>query len=452
VTPAREESLDRTTLLAYALPGFVLAIPTIPIYIYLPALYGTTFGLGLALTGGVLFAARLFDVVTDPIIGRVSDTLRWSAGRRKPLITFGAAVAAIGLVRIVSPPPEVDWPYLLIWSGVLYLGWTLVAIPYAAWGAELRQDYRQRLQITSAREATSLLGILSASAFPAVIIMFGYSEVEALSALAWLTILTGIPIIWFLVSRVPEIDVRPTHTATRQNRKANISSLKDNGPFCRLIAAWMFNGFANGLPAALFILYLQYSLEADAAIRPRFIITYFLAAILAIPLWQKLSRHVGKHRTWCFSMALAVVAFGCVPLIESGAFNAFFLVCMVTGASLGADLVLPPAIQADVVDYEHWKNGEPRTGFLFALWSMATKCAQALAVGIGLPLVTFMGFDPDQLTDSGQTALTVIYAWLPIVFKVIAIALVWNFALTERRLITIQRRLAGRRRFTGNGG
>jgi Na+/melibiose symporter-like transporter len=63
-----------------------------------------------------------------------------------------------------------------------------------------------------------------------------------------------------------------------------------------------------------------------------------------------------------------------------------------------------------------------------------------------------MGFDPDQLTDSGQTALTVIYAWLPIVFKVTAIALVWNFALTERRLITIQRRLAGRRRFTGNGG
>ena len=93
--PAREESLDRTTLLAYALPGFILAIPTIPIYIYLPALYGTTFGLGLALTGGVLFAARLFDVVTDPIIGRVSDTLRWSAGRRKPLIIFGAVVAAI---------------------------------------------------------------------------------------------------------------------------------------------------------------------------------------------------------------------------------------------------------------------------------------------------------------------------------------------------------------------
>jgi glycoside/pentoside/hexuronide:cation symporter, GPH family len=452
VTLSREAILDRTTLLAYALPGFVLAIPTIPIYIYLPVLYGTTFGLGLALTGGILFAARFFDVVTDPIIGRVSDTIRWSAWRRKPLIVFGAVIAAIGLVRIVSPPPEVDWTYLLIWSGVLYLGWTLVAIPYAAWGAELCQDYRQRLRITSAREAAALLGILSASAFPAVIILFGYSEATALSALAWLTVLAGIPVIWFLVSRVPEIDARSTQAAARSNTKSHVSSLKDNGPFCRLIAAWMINGFANGLPAALFILYLQYGLEADAAIRPRFIFIYFLAAVLAIPLWQKLSQHLGKHRTWCLSMALAVAAFACVPLIEPGAFGAFFLVCIITGASLGADLALPPAIQADVVDYDNWKYGEPRTGFLFALWSMATKFAQALAVGVGLPLVTFMGFDPGQLTDSGQIALTVIYAWLPIVFKLIAIALVWNFALTERRLVTIQMRLAGRRQFSGNEG
>ena len=84
--------------------GFVLAAPTILIYIYLPALYGTTFGKGLALVGGIFFAARLFYVVTDLIIGKVSDRPRWSAGRSKPLIVFGVAIAAIGLVKVVSPP------------------------------------------------------------------------------------------------------------------------------------------------------------------------------------------------------------------------------------------------------------------------------------------------------------------------------------------------------------
>jgi len=452
VTASREAILDRKTLFAYALPNFVLAVPTIPVYIYLPALYGDSFGLGLALTGAILLAARLFDVVTDPIVGRFSDSIRWAVGRRKPLIVIGAVIAAIGLVQIVSPPDDVGWLYLLTWCTLLYLGWTLVAIPYAAWGAELRQDYRQRLRITSAREMAALLGILSASALPAIVIMLGYSQATALSVLAWLTVLVGIPVIWFLVFQVPEIDTRPTQADVRFNLKAELSSLRENGPFCRLIGAWVINGFANGLPAALFILYLQYGLEADAAIRPRFIFIYFLAAVLAIPLWQKLSRHFGKHRTWCFSMLLAVSAFACVPFIEPGAFGAFFLVCIVTGASLGADLALPPAIQADVVDYDRWKYGARRTGFLFALWSMATKFAQALAVGVGLPLVTLMGFDPGEVTDSGQTALKVIYAWLPIVFKVVAIALVWNFALTERRVVTIQKRLNGRGSFASDGG
>lgn len=443
-------ALDRKTLLAYALPGFVLAFPTIPVYIYLPALYGDTYGLGLALTGAVLLGSRLLDVITDPIIGRISDALPGRTGRRKPLIVLGAVIAAIALVQIVSPPTDVGWLYLLSWSALLYLGWTLVAVPYAAWGAELRQDYRERLRITSAREAAGLLGILTASAMPAIIILLGYTEATALLGLAWFAVLAGAPVIWALLAWVPEVDAPPKKRTEPLAARAYFSSLKENGPFCRLIAAWAINGFANGLPAALFILYLKYGLGADEAMQPRFIFTYFLAAILAIPLWQRLSRRIGKHRTWCLSMTVAILAFATVPLIPYQAFGAFFIVCIVTGAALGADLALPPAIQADVVDYDELKNGDTRTGFLFALWSMATKFSQAIAVGVGLPLVTILGFDPGQITDAGQTALTVIYAWLPIVFKVIAVALVWNFALTERRMNTIQKRLHGRRQYAGN--
>jgi len=435
--------VDRLTLTAYALPGFILAVPTVPIYVYLPVLYGDRFGLGLALTGTVLLAARLFDVVTDPLIGRISDALRWRAGRRKPLILLGGCLAALALFRIVSPSEPVDWPYLLIWSVVLYLGWTLVAIPYAAWGAELCNGYRERLRITSAREGAGLFGILFASALPAVLLMTGRTEQNALIALAWTTVLVGVPVMVLLTIRVPEPKI-PSKRSTASIR-AYFSSLLENGPFFRLIAAWGINGFANGLPAALFLFYLEFALGAGAVMRPRFILAYFLAAVLGIPAWLALSRRVGKHRTWCFAMGLAIFAFASVPMIPAGAFGMFFLVCVLTGAALGADLAIPPSIQADVVDYDAMKHGEARPGFLFALWSMATKFAQALAVGIGLPLVAALGFDPAQVTVSGQFALTVIYAWLPIVFKLIAVALVWNFSLTERRLLTVQRRLVGRR-------
>lgn len=446
MTAAQGGILHRKTLIAYALPGFVLAIPTIPVYIFLPALYGDTFGLGLALTGAILLIARLFDVITDPIIGRLSDRLQWSAGRRKPMIVVGAMLAGLGLVQIVSPPDNVGWAYLLSWSALLYFGWTLVAIPYAAWGAELSQDYSQRVRITSAREAAALFGILSASAFPTILLSLGYDQATALSMLAWITVVAGVPVIGFLIKAVPEVDRPARDRGATVSIRTYLSNLQANRPFLRLIAAWAINGFANGLPAALFILYLQYGLEADETAQPRFILVYFLAAIVAIPFWQKMSRRFGKHRTWCLSMSVAVIAFASVPLIPAGAFTAFFIICLATGASLGADLALPPAMQADVVDYDEWKNGEARAGFLFALWSMATKFAQAIAVGIGLPLVTFFGFDPAEVTESGQRALAVIYAWLPIVFKLFAVALVWNFALTARRLDIVQKRLAGRQR------
>lgn len=443
-----ERPLDRRTLIAYALPGFVLAVPTIPVYVYLPTLYGDSLGLGLALTGAVLLAARLLDVLTDPLIGKISDRLKWRAGRRKPLILLGGVLAAVALVRIVSPPDTVTGSYLLVWSCLLYLGWTLIAIPYAAWGAELRRGYRERLKITSAREVASLSGIVFASALPAILVTTGQAEQQALITLAWATVLIGVPVVTLLVVRVPEVAAQAGDT--RRTILDTFAGLQNNGPFCRLISAWMINGFANGLPAALFLLYLQYGLGADAEMRPRFILAYFLAGVLAIPLWLALSRRLGKHRTWCVAMALAIVAFAAVPVIPHGAFGAFFAVCLLTGASLGADLALPPAIQADVVDYDAWKNGEARAGLLFALWSMATKFAQALAVGVGLPLVAALGFDPAAVTAAGVFALKVIYAWLPIVFKLTAVALVWNFSLTERRLLAVQRRLAYRH--VGNEG
>ena len=124
--------LSRSTLLAFASPAFVIALPTIPVYLYLPTMYGVDMGLGLAATGALLLLARLFDTVTDPLIGYVSD--RWPVHglRRKPWILIGAGLAGLGLVMLLDPPPGADGFYLLTWSMTLYAGWTMVAVPYMA--------------------------------------------------------------------------------------------------------------------------------------------------------------------------------------------------------------------------------------------------------------------------------------------------------------------------------
>ena len=443
MTDGAARMTPRSVLLAYAAPAAVVSLPTVPVYIHLPALYGLELGLGLAVVGWALLAARLFDTVTDPLVGALSDRTSLAGRRRKPWIAVGAAVAGLGLWRVLMPPDGAGVSYLLIWSVVLYGGWTMVAVPYLTWGAELSGDYQERSRITAWREGLGLAGIVGAAVLTAALVDRGQSERDALAAIVWVALLGGVALIPILLRVVPE----PPQPSPRQQGAGGASirtalrSLTANKPFLRLLFAWFINGLANGIPAALFLIYLQHGLGAGEDDRAMFILIYFLAAVLAIPLWPRLVLHMDKHRVWCLAMTAACLAFAVVPALPPGAFIAFAVVCVVTGAALGADLALPPSIQADVVDYGRMRSGEDHAGLQFAFWGMSTKFALAAAVGMALPGVTALGFDPDAPDPAGIWALTVIYAVVPVVIKAVAIGTMWRFPLTAARQRGIRRRL-----------
>ncbi|MEX2644139.1 MAG: MFS transporter [Acetobacterales bacterium] len=444
--------LSWTTLLFYGLPGFALAMPTIPVYVYLPSFYADSVGLGLTATGAVLLFSRVLDVVTDPLVGTASDRLRVPGGRRKPWMVAGAIIAAVALVRLFQPPAEPDAWYLLLWSAVLYLGWTLLAVPYTALGAELSSDYHQRTRITGFREGALLGGILAAGSIPALATGFGASEAQSLAIVAWLAIGAGAPAIALLCWRVAEPPRRAALAAAAGGWRAYRDVLH-NGPFMRLLAAWFANGLANGLPAVLFPLYLEHGLQADSTQRGILIFLYFVCGVLAIPFWVRLSARYGKHRIWSAAMVAACAAFVWVPALGPGDVWAFGAICVVTGMALGADLALPPALQADVVDYDTLRTGEHRAGLFFALWSMATKLALACAVGFAFPVLDLVGFD----TGGGNSAdallaLALIYAALPVVLKIGAIATIWGHPITEQRHAEIRAGLAARSVSAGSAG
>ena len=443
----------RAVLLAYALPAFVLALPTIPVYVFLPAFYGDQLGLGLATTGLILLIARMFDTVTDPIIGVLCDRYSWRGARRKPWIAAGVFIAGIGMFKILNPSADVDGAYLLGWSIVLYLGWTMISVPYLAWGAELSPDYNERTRITSWREGMTLFGIVGAGAVTAAATTgLGWPEDRAMGALAWVAIGLGAFFVPMLLWRVPEASRAgsPRGPATWRAAAASAASLIRNRPFVRLISAWFLNGIANGIPAVLFFIYLEHGLGVSGDRRPLFVLAYFAAAVLSVPLWWALSRRIGKHRTWCWAMMYGCAAFVMVPAIPYGEFLPFAVVCLVTGMAFGADLVLPPAIQADVVDYDELKSRSARAGVQFAIWGMSTKLALALAVGVGLPGLQAAGFDPAAPSEAGRHALLVIYALVPVVIKALAIAMIWRFPLTAEKQAVIRRRLSRRRAGRGD--
>ena len=431
-----------SALVAYALPALALAMPTIPIYVYLPEFYASEVGLGLSAAGAALLVARIFDTVTDPIIGHLSDRLRWRFGRRKPLMLAGGVIAAVAMLLLTHPPADAGVAYLLGWSILLYAGWTLVIVPYTAWGAELAADYDTRSRITAAREGTMLLGILLAAAIP-VLIGGDEGDGQGLGTIAWAAIAVGIPGFIWIAMAVPD---RPGN-ATPVPRRVSVGwrdalrTLAGNKPFARLFAAWFVNGLANGLPAVLFLLFMEHALKIADADRPMYILAYFLPGVLGVPAWIYLSGRAEKHRIWCYAMLLASAAFAVVPFIDPAQAWLFMGVCVLTGATLGADLALPPSMQADVVDYDRLKNGRDRTGIFFALWGMATKLALALAVGIAFPALDLAGFDPTAEAPTAIWALVVIYAVVPVVLKLTAFGLVFGYPITRRRHDVIRRRL-----------
>lgn len=431
------------TLAAYAAPAFVMAFPTIPVLIQVPVLYGVDRSVGLAMTGLLLFASRLFDSLTDPLVGWASDRFAFRGTRRKPWIAAGAVIAAIGLVQLLVPPPEAGALHLLAWSVVLYTGWTMVQVPYAAWGAELSQDYDQRTRVTAWREAATLLGVLGASALAALAGAMELTGTDATALIAWTAIAAGVLALPVMFAVVPEPDMG---TAAANAGADTILSLAKNGPFVRLLTAWFVNGLANGIPAALYLLYLEHGLGLPEAERPLYIFIYFLAAVVAIPGWRALSTAWSKHAAWNAAMVAACVAFACVPFLQPGAFTLYLAISIVTGAALGADLALPPALQADVVDYDRLKHGTNRVGLQFALWSMSAKIALAASAGIALPLVSLGGFDVDAVSETGRLWLVVVYGGLPVLLKVGAIALMRDFPIDRRRQRIIARRLATRDR------
>jgi Na+/melibiose symporter-like transporter len=395
-------------------------------------------GLGLTVVGLVLLATRLFDVVTDPLIGILSDRTGGRFGRRRPWVAAALPVAAPAVWLLFVPPAGAGPLHLFLTASLVYLGWTMLNIAHTAWGAELSPLYHQRTRVNAWREAATLGGIVASALVPAFV---PGGIADDLRALALVTLGLCLPAFAVLFATVPDAPA-PRRPPGRAGLHALIAPLLANAPFRRLLSAWVLNGIANGLPAALFLLVVTHLLAAEDKAGP-LLLAYFLAGILAVPGWTRLAAAFGKHRAWCVAMLWACLVFAFVPLLGPGDWLAFLAISILSGAALGADLALPPSIQADVVDLDRLETGEGRAGLLFAVSSMAQKLGNALAVGLGLPLLEALGFRAAEGGAQGLGALVALYCGAPVVLKLAAVALMWRFPLDAGTQALLRARIEG---------
>ncbi|MCM2473840.1 MFS transporter [Rhizobium sp. CG5] len=415
----------------YALPAIPLAAIALPLYIIVPSFYAGRFGLSLAAIGTVLMAIRILDAVTDPLIGWLSDRFRSRFGRRRMFFLASVPLTALSAFMLFWPPEGAGLLHLGIWGALLSVGATWSLLPYTAWGAELATGYQDRVRLSGFREGATLVGTLLAITLPFVV---GLDNDRAFHGLAFLSLaIVGLLPLTALIA-VRFVAEPRDRTTRRLALGESVRFLTRNRPFLRLAAAFLLNSFANAIPASLFLFFVSERIGA-ASLQGPLLFGYFFCAVLGVPLAVLAARYLGKHRAWCLSMIVTTVIFSSAGFVGEGDVAAFAAICAVTGLLLGFDLALPLAIQADVIDQDTLQSGEQRSGLYFAAWSFITKLALALSAGIVFPILGLAGFVTAPGTPQSPLALgtlVVLYAWLPILPKLAAIGIMWNFELDEK--------------------
>jgi len=427
----------------YGLLGLPLAFVALPLYVLLPNHYARAYGVPLATLGAVLLGARLLDALIDPFLGRWTDRLY--ARSTTAVLAFGSIAALIllvGFALLFFPQWLVDTSNpralltlttaLLIWT---YAGYSGLSVAYQSWGALLGGDEAQRSRVVGWREGLGLVGVLLASIVPVV------AGLPAMLVLFAVLLIAGL----WLWSRAP----RPQHLILTNSAPAAVESGTRRSPwhqqaFRRLLTVFMLNGIASAIPATLVLFFVQDRLQAPSHLAPAFLGVYFVCAALSVPVWLRLVPRFGLARTWLLGMVLAIAVFGWASLLGAGDSLPFIAVCALSGAALGADLVLPSALLAGVItDAETIATqavpatGTRLAGACFGWWNFATKLNLAMAAGLALPLLELAGYVPGTRNPDALHALSLAYCLFPCALKLIAAVSLWQLLLRPSTFVKI---------------
>ena len=449
MVPAPAALPGRAQVWAYALLGLPLAFAALPLYVYAPKFYA---GLGLSLgaAGALLLAARLADAFIDPWLGAWSDHVQ----QRKHFIALFLLPLAAGMVMLFHPQLMSE-AGLALWFGVslavVYLGFSAANIAYQAWGACITSDAHQRTVVTASREGLGLAGVVLASLLPQALApgVAAATGVASATSAATVAVEAGLPaaslvfVVLLALCAVITLRFAPAGMAagnaaeirSRSHSSGSLWMALASARMRRLLAVFALNGIASALPATLFLFFVADVLQAEAA-SGRLLALYFVTAAVTLPLWVCAAQRFGKRQAWLASMALAVVAFAWAYLLGPGDTFAFAIICAASGAALGADLALPPALLADVIERD---RSSGREGAYFGVWNLVTKLNLALAAGLALPALQWAGYQPGSLMagagalaagadalTGGVAALALAYCLVPCVLKLCAAALLFK--------------------------
>tara|TARA_B100000927_G_scaffold270737_1_gene247118 strand:- start:196 stop:1554 length:1359 start_codon:yes stop_codon:yes gene_type:complete len=406
---------------------------------------------------GVIFSiSRIWDAVSDPIAGYLSDRTTFKFGRRRTWILISFIPISLGFLAVFSPPESIQGQSLDLWMLIAILSFysaiTLLNVPHMALGAELSEDYHERTRLFGVRHIGFTLGSILALVSMSLLISEENSSdgnVRLMARnLAFFAIGAMSLMIFYAVSRLkenPEFQNRVNKNPFKAFRDVWVN------PHARILIAVLFIENIGGAVIGVLTLYVtQYIVEAPAW-APLIIFAYMLPSALSVPLWIPLSRKFGKVNLWVFSLAFTGISFGgifIIPFLESvnDRLIVMFAGAFLGGMAAGCGGAIGPSVKGDVIDYDEYLTGERKEGSYFAALNFVFKTATGIMLLVTGFVLQFSGFIPNQpQTMEVKIALISLYGLVPLVFYSLGAYLLYSkFKFGEKEHAAIKQQIQDR--------
>ena len=420
-------------LMAFSSLGMPLAAVEVPLSTYVPPLYASAFGFNLATIGVIFLAARLWDAVIDPGIGMMSDRTRTRFGRRRPWIAVGGVIFGLAALPVFLPLPGFGAAALSASLFALYLGYSMIATPFSAWGGELSAQYHERTRVATYQQVMTALGLLLALVLPSLMIhRFAGQPRLQLAAMGAMVLLLLVPSLVVGLTALPEPAPGP-RLAGPLRLGQTFRLLIGERLLMRVLASNFSVRLGQGIRTAAFVFFVSHFMGRPNWAPGLFLMQYVFG-ILACPLWLAIGRRLGKTRAAVAGeLVQLVINLGLLALTPSS-IGLLIGLTVAQGLAQGSGNLMLRAIVADVADHHKLWADEDRVGLFYSVFSLSDKAGIALAIGVALPLLAWLGFDPRHANSPA------VLGHLKLVFALI----IRGFPIDEERHTEIRRALAAR--------
>ena len=444
------------TTIAYGMPGLGAGYMYLLMSLYVMKFSTDVLLIAPAVMGVIFSISRIWDAVSDPIAGYLSDRTTFKFGRRRTWMLISFIPISFGFLAVFSPPESMQGQSLDLWMMIAILSFysaiTLLNVPHMALGAELSEDYHERTRLFGVRHIGFTLGSILALVSMSLLISEESNsdgDVRQLAgSLAFYAIGAMSLMIFFAVSKLkenPEFQNRVNKNPFKAFRDVWIN------PHAKILIIVLFIENLGGAVIGVLTLYVtQYIVEAPAW-APLIIFAYMLPSALSVPLWIPLSRRFGKIRLWVFSLAFTGISFGgifIIPFLDSitDRLIVMFIGAALGGMAAGCGGAIGPSVKGDVIDYDEYLTGERKEGSYFAALNFVFKSATGIMLLVTGFVLQFSGFIPNQpQTMEVKIALISLYGLVPLVFYSLGAYLLYKkFKFGEKEHAAIKQQIQER--------